>query len=362
MSQQMTRCALLLTGTIFIMGARCETAEEPLMSDSSPIGDADTDTPSDDTETSWEEDDIGLLTPEFSPTIDEACGTAEALSTCLSPQGAFIAPEAANGKSRYEAASIRYFLTMKTDQSTTATIATESDERVADYERRLDPGEWNPINRWFEETTIHPRYAPRVIRFEFPPWLLTTGYGAATMKNVDELLRIYNTDYKTIDCRFFPAQPFGRCHVVFLYGRDDPQTAEDDRTLCPIYEEFTFNDQGQITFIEAWTDHEDYLPMNAGDPWAEAEGVKRLSTWVPGLGTPSGRIDPSSEAFEDAAAAFDAAFEAPYWSQKNHPIGPFSSMLDDLTGVPILSFWPNWFKRMAEHMAGGDPWAGCQPQ
>ena len=41
----------------------------------------------------------------------------------------------------------------------------------------------------------------------------------------------------------FDTQPFGRCHVVFLYGEDDPDTPEDDRIECPIYEEFTFNDQ-----------------------------------------------------------------------------------------------------------------------
>jgi hypothetical protein len=40
----------------------------------------------------------------------------------------------------------------------------------------------------------------------------------------------------------------------------------------------------------------------AADPWAEGSGVTRLSTRVPGLGTPDGRIDPTSEEMEAAAA------------------------------------------------------------
>ena len=191
---------------------------------------------------------------EFNPNIAPNCGREEALSTCLSPQDAFLEPEADNGESRYAAASVRYFLSMKSNQDNDAPIATLSDQLFEDYLRPLEGGEWNPINKWFRKKTIHPRYAPRVVRYEFPPWLLTTGYGVQTMRNVDELLRLYSTDYKSIDCRGFDTQPFGRCHVVFLYGKDDPNTPEDDRTECPIYEEFTFNDEGQITFIEAWTD------------------------------------------------------------------------------------------------------------
>lgn len=361
MSQRIMIYVLLSVGSLFITGARCETTGGSLPGDV-PDGDLGSAPQGEDTEGNRDDQDISPLRPDFLPDIDEACGTADALSTCLSPKIAFVAPEAANGKSRYEAASVRYFLTMKTNQRDTAPIFTGADDRVGDYKRPLEDGEWNPVNRWFRKTTIHPRYASRVIRFEFPPWLLTTGYGAATMKYVDELLRIYQTDYEAIDCRFFPTQPFGRCRVVFLYGKDDPSTDEDERTPCPIYEEFTFNDQGQVTFIEAWTDHEDYLPMDPGDPWAEGEGVKRLSTWIPGLGNATGRIDPKSEAFKRAAAAFDAAFDAPYWSKENHPVGPFTSMMDDIKNGTVLSFWPNWFQRAAEHMASGDPLGGCRPE
>jgi hypothetical protein len=266
---------------------------------------------------------------------------------------------------RYEAASVRYFLTMKSDQAGDALIATGSTLRVRDFERPLDRGEWNPINKWFRSTTLHPQYSPLVVRFEWPPWLLTTGYGDATMRDVDEALRAYQTDYRSIDCRFFPEQPFGRCHVVFLYGRDDPSTGRDERTDCPIYEEFTFNDAGQITFIEAWSDDPGYLPMTDDDLWAEDDDVTRLSTRVPGLGNAGGRIEPRSQAMREAASAFDAGFDAPFWSKTAHRTGPFTSMVDDISGrvggavaVPGASFWPNWLARTLAH---GNALNGCHP-
>ena len=43
------------------------------------------------------------------------------------------------------------------------------------------------------------------------------------------------------DCRAFSVQPFARCYVTFEYAEGS----------CPIYEEFVFNDQGEMTFIEA---------------------------------------------------------------------------------------------------------------
>ncbi|GDX78711.1 hypothetical protein LBMAG42_05220 [Deltaproteobacteria bacterium] len=47
----------------------------------------------------------------------------------------------------------------------------------------------------------------------------------------------------------------------------------------------------------AWSDLPELLTWDASaDPWAEGEAVVRLSTRIPGLGTPSGRIDPTGEA------------------------------------------------------------------
>ena len=96
------------------------------------------------------------------------------------------------------------------------------------------------------------------------------------------------------DCRFFPVQPFARCVVSFEYAHGS----------CPIYEEFTFNDQGQMTFIEAWSDLPAFLPGDAvSDRWAEDPGFHRLSTKVPGLGNASGLIDLEASWMNRAATA-----------------------------------------------------------
>ncbi len=138
-----------------------------------------------------------------------------------------------------------------------------------------------------------PRYSELVARWELPPWLWLTGYGRENMVLTTELA--VSLDPSTVpdrDCRAFSEQPFARCYVTFEYQEG----------TCPIYEEFVFNDQGEITFIEAWSDQPDYLPMSeADDPWAEGPGVRRLSTRLPGLGNETGLIDLDSEAMRQAA-------------------------------------------------------------
>jgi len=128
---------------------------------------------------------------------------------------------------------------------------------------------------------VKPEYSDLVIRWEWHPWLLLTGYRRRNLINTDILLKLYPTKYDTIDCQYFEVQPFCRCHVIFNYSGK----------LIPIYEEFTFNNQGEMTFIEAWSDFPSLLPMDKTDYWAEAEDVNRLSTRVPGLGNNEGRID-----------------------------------------------------------------------
>lgn len=128
---------------------------------------------------------------------------------------------------------------------------------------------------------VKPEYSGLVIRWEWHPWLLLTGYKRRNLIDTDRLLKLYPTKYDTIDCQFFNQQPFCRCHVIFNYSE----------TRIPIYEEFTFNDQGEITFIEAWSDFPSLLPMDTTDYWAEGENVNRLSTRVPGLGNNEGRIE-----------------------------------------------------------------------
>jgi hypothetical protein len=137
-----------------------------------------------------------------------------------------------------------------------------------------------------------PNYSELVARWEWPPWLKLTGLGDRAMVVIDLLLRLYPTTIPEHDCEAFPVQPFGRCHVVFHY-QDTP---------CAIYEEFTFNDQGQMTFIEAWSDIPGLLPTtDPNDYWAEGAGVHRLSTKIPGLGGADGLINLDSACMQQAA-------------------------------------------------------------
>jgi len=138
---------------------------------------------------------------------------------------------------------------------------------------------------------VRPNYGAKVIRWEWHPWLLLTGYTRHNLINTDILLKLYKTDYDTIDCRYFDREPFCRCHVMFNYSGK----------RFPIYEEFTFNPTGEITFIEAWSDYPGYIPMDKKDYWAQGPGVKRISTRVPGLGNATGLINPKAPWMKNAA-------------------------------------------------------------
>lgn len=174
-----------------------------------------------------------------------------------------------------------------------------------------------------------PSYSELVARWELPPWLWLTGYGRENMVITTDLA--VSLDPSTVperDCRAFSVQPFARCYVTFEY-EDGP---------CPIYEEFVFNDQGEITFIEAWSDQPEYLPM--GDPqdtWAEGPDVERLSTRIPGLGNETGLIDLDSDAMQRAA-------------EQDAEIADFVRRAKD--------FWPTYLQAAQE--AGPDYYArGC---
>ena len=142
-------------------------------------------------------------------------------------------------------------------------------------------------------------YSEFVARWEWYPWLKLTAFGLDNIIATDTLLLLYPGTIPERDCRFFDEQPFGRCRVTFYY-----EDEEHEGRGCPIYEEFTFNDAGEITWIEAWSDLPGFLPMDADvDPWAEGENVNRLSAKIPGLGNPEGRIDLNGPAMNAAAAA-----------------------------------------------------------
>ncbi len=146
------------------------------------------------------------------------------------------------------------------------------------------------------DPSIRPEYADWVARWEWPPWLKLTGYGREDMEMADAIIRLLPTEVPERDCRAFAVAPFTRCRVNFYYEDYGDQP-------CPIYEEFTFNDAGQITFIEAWTDDPAFLPMaDLEDSWGEGQ-TNRLSTRLPGLGNVEGKIDLDSPWMADAVAA-----------------------------------------------------------
>lgn len=153
-----------------------------------------------------------------------------------------------------------------------------------------------------------PNYSLLVARWEWPPWLLLTGFGKADMIEVS--LGLKELDPSTVpvrDCRYFPVQPFARCYVEFEY----------ENGPCPICEEFTFNDQGEMTFIEAWSNLPGLVPTAPEDPWAEALDFPRLSTKIPGLGNGTGLIDLDSQWMQAASLAdadvADFALRASDW-------------------------------------------------
>jgi hypothetical protein len=160
----------------------------------------------------------------------------------------------------------------------------------------------------YADPQIVPDYSELVARWEWPPWLKLTGLGDEAMIAIDLLLKLYPTTIPERDCRAFDVQPFGRCHVVFYY-KEEP---------CSIYEEFTFNDQGEMTFIEAWSDLPGLLPTtNPDDYWAEGPDVQRLSTRIPGLGNATGLIDLNGGCLRQAAR--QDADVADFASRANYP-------------------------------------------
>lgn len=154
-------------------------------------------------------------------------------------------------------------------------------------------------NRYFDTLDVDqpedsiPDYHVQVARWEWPPWLKLTGYGEEDMISTATTLRRLDPSTVPIrDCRFFDTQPFARCFVVFEY----------EEGPCPIYEEFTFNDAGEMTFIEAWSDLPGLLPQDRdADMWAESPDFYRLANLVPGLGNATGTIDLDSEAMQRIA-------------------------------------------------------------
>ncbi len=167
-----------------------------------------------------------------------------------------------------------------------------------------------------------PTYSERVARWEWAPWYLLTGYLRTGI--VPQTRLALQQEPSTVpirDCRAFAVQPFARCHISFQYRGG----------MCPIYEEFTFNDQGETTFVEAWSDQPGMRPMaDPADRWAEAPGIHRMATKVPGLGNATGLIDPNAAWMTAAAAADPEIADFVHrtlhfytdWAQAYHDAGP----------------------------------------
>jgi hypothetical protein len=159
-------------------------------------------------------------------------------------------------------------------------------------------------NRYFDALDVDapadstPAYAELVARWEWPPWLKLTGFTREQMESTDKVVKKFApADVSHRDCRAFATQPFARCRVSFDYV--NPTHGKP----CFIYEEFTFNDAGEQTFIEAWSDLPGLTPiLDPKDPWGERTAIHRLSTRIPGLGSPSGHIDLDGAAMKKAAA------------------------------------------------------------
>lgn len=162
-------------------------------------------------------------------------------------------------------------------------------------------------NQYFDtlDTSVekgNPKYSDKVARWEWPPWLILTGFGQLQIQVIDGAIR---ESGKCIcvdrQHKFFPQNPFVRSVVTFYYGEED---IANKTNPLRIFEEFTFNDAGEITFVEAWwdRDYKDLLPALDDKGWPlDQNAVKRLSTQLPGLGNSDGKIHLMSDEFIEAA-------------------------------------------------------------
>ena len=166
-------------------------------------------------------------------------------------------------------------------------------------DRYFDSLDSTKINR------ILPRYSTLVARYEWPPWLILTGLGAKQTTLVDSLIREVPCICVNRRHQIFDVQPFGRSQVTFYYGNDvkkyldiinnkninDEELLEELENLnaIHIYEEFTFNSKGQITFIEAWSADPiiDYFNLHN----TPKDMNPRISTEIAGLGNSEGLIN-----------------------------------------------------------------------
>ncbi|KAJ1625021.1 hypothetical protein T492DRAFT_1042876 [Pavlovales sp. CCMP2436] len=168
--------------------------------------------------------------------------------------------------------------------------------RQADlYFNSVDPELYNPLD---SPTTLgYPNYSPTAMRWEWPPWLLLTAFTKDQFIVVDGIDRKespFSVPKVNRECKYYNSSPFVRCAVNLWSTGVNRTTLESWPTSsvtcgCTIWEEFTFNNDGEVTFVEAWSHS---LPKSA-----------RMSARIPGLGQPSGAIDPNDGVVWDPIAA-----------------------------------------------------------
>lgn len=170
--------------------------------------------------------------------LPSACGTTHALSTCVQPT---------KGEEYYVGQALNYFA-------------------------QLDPT---------QEKRDKALLSKGFLRFEWAPWTLFNGYADKLTHMVDavdgKIGSFFPTSPEHRICTFHETNPFVRCSLIMWSHYDDPRTekapvsdALKGKAGCGIYQEFTFDQEGRISFTEV---NSVTLPKQT-----------RLSTRVPGLG------------------------------------------------------------------------------
>lgn len=104
---------------------------------------------------------------------------------------------------------------------------------------------------------------------------------------LDALVALYPTKVEERAHRVFGEHPFGRSCVSFRYAFK--------KRPVRIYEEFTFNTDGEIVFIEAWSDSYELK----SDAWGESNERVRMSHAWP-KDTHGNLAPPGSESYKKA--------------------------------------------------------------
>ena len=136
---------------------------------------------------------------------------------------------------------------------------------------------------------LKPEYSKFMVRWEWEPWLLLTGKNSGWSEEwelIDSAIALtLPNSISDRKYRFSTLNPFVRAVVDIKFGGSNQ--------VLRIYEEFTFNTVGEITFMEAWSYDDPALCMDAFHSnvtfknnihWPERSSIYRLSTLIPGLG------------------------------------------------------------------------------